>query len=194
MVTIVRMPTMGSKIDNETTWGLIFEEYDDEAYSESYEKLAKNTYDIDVFEDDYVKGSIHADEDGLMMTSILADDNFTVYVDGEAIEYKTVADTMIGVPLTAGDHVVEFKYESDVMKKGLIGSFVGVLLFGICCLIGKVHKPAVDVDDNPEEDGGFEKYQEFDEEMDMVEETEVTESGDLDDVNEKQDKAEENGM
>ncbi|MGN0495465.1 MAG: YfhO family protein [Lachnospiraceae bacterium] len=171
-VTIVRMPTMGSKIDNETTWGLVFEEFDDEAYSESYEKLAKNTYDIEVFEDDYVKGSIHADEDGLMMTSILADDNFIVYVDGEAVEYETVADTMIGVPLTAGDHVVEFKYESDVMKKGLIGSLVGVLLFGICCLIGKEHKPA----------------------MDMVEETEVTEMENSEDVNEKEDKAEEKGM
>lgn len=152
-VSIVRMPSINTALGSETSWGLVFGEFDEEAYNESYKKLSKNTYDISVFEDDYVKGTIHADEDGIMMTSILADDNFTVYVDGDKVSYETIGDTMIGVPLSKGDHTVEFKYKNDVLKKGLVGSGVGFLLFVLVCIIEKIvakHKKTED-DENTDE-------------------------------------------
>lgn len=173
-VSMVRIPVLNTSLNEETSWGIVFDEFDEEAYNESYEKLSKNTYDISVFEDDYVKGTIHADEDGIMMTSILADDNFTVYVDGDKVSYETIGDTMIGVPLSKGDHTVEFKYKNDALKKGLVGSGVGFLLFVLVCIIEKIvakHKKTEDDEDTDE-------YTESDEVMlenpENIQEDEVT--------------------
>ncbi len=173
-VSIVRMPTVHSSYGNQSSWGLVFGEFDEEAYNESYEKLSKNTYDISVFEDDYVKGTIHADEDGIMMTSILADDNFTVYVDGDKVSYETIGDTMIGVPLSKGDHTVEFKYKNDVLKKGLVGSGVGFLLFVLVCIIEKIVAKHKKTEDNENTDEYTESDEVMLENLENIQDDEVT--------------------
>lgn len=127
----------------ETIWSMQFAEFDEEAYAEAYEQLSKNVYDIETFEDDYVKGSIHADEDGIMMTSIQASEGFEVYVDGEKTEYETVADVMIGVPLSAGDHVVEFKYHTPRVLAADVVSVCSFGVFILLCILGRKKKASL---------------------------------------------------
>lgn len=135
-VSIVRMPMISEgSLDEETTWELVFEEFDEEAYNESYKKLSKNVYNIDTFKDDYIKGTIHAEDDGLMMTSIIADDIFYVMVDGEETEYKRIANTMIAVPLKEGVHEVEFVYDNSGIMNGWTTYLPGLAIFTLLCLL-----------------------------------------------------------
>lgn len=133
-ITIVALADEYIGKDVDLLWFLRFAKFDEEAYAKSYEKLSKNVYNIEVMESDYVKGFIHADEDGIMMTSIQAVDGFTVLVDGVEVPYETIGGAMIGVPLTAGDHIVEFKYRTPHLTFGIVISACAFSLFLLICL------------------------------------------------------------
>ena len=128
---------------NKTIWSMQFAEFDEEAYEKVYASLCENVYDIEIFEDGYVKGSIHVDEEEIMMTSIQASEGFEVYVDGEKIEYETVANTMIGVPLSAGEHVVEFKYQSPRVLAADVVSVCSFGVFLLLCLLDRRKKKSL---------------------------------------------------
>lgn len=117
------------------TWFLRFAKFNEEAYTQAYEKLSKNVYDIETMESDYVKGSITAEEDGIMMTSIQANVGFDVYVDGEKTQCETIGGAMIGVPLEKGKHTVEFKYVGVSPWYGKVISCCAIGLFIVLCLV-----------------------------------------------------------
>lgn len=110
-----------------------FAEFDHEVYNEAYKKLSKNLYEVTEMQGDTVKGTIRADEAGIMMTSIPAMNGFTVYVDGMETAYETIGGALIGVPLEAGEHQVEFHYETRYAKLAWLLSFAGVAIFGVIC-------------------------------------------------------------
>ena len=128
------------KKGTDVEWAMQFAEFDEDAYAKAYELLSKNVYDVETFEDDYVKGSIHVDEDGIMMTSIQASEGFEVFVDGEKTEYEIVGNTMIGVPLSAGEHEVEFKYHTPRVLAADVLSLCCLGVFILLCILGRREK------------------------------------------------------
>ena len=112
-----------------------FAKFDEEAYSKVYEMLSKNVYNIETMDSEYIKGTIKADEDGIMMTSIQANVGFDTYVDGKKTECKTIGGALIGVPIAKGEHVVEFKYVGVTPIYGKIISLCGVILYLILCVV-----------------------------------------------------------
>ncbi|MCR5702222.1 MAG: YfhO family protein [Lachnospiraceae bacterium] len=111
-----------------------FAAFDEDNYQKVYDKLSANVLDIETMKDDYVKGKITADKDGLMMTSIPAMDGFSVYADGKKTDYKKVG-AFIAVPLSAGEHEVEFKYMTPYFKQGAIISLAGILVYVLLCVV-----------------------------------------------------------
>lgn len=83
---------------------------------------------IDHYTDTTVTGRVNASSDGLLYTSIPYEEGWTVKVDGVETEPVIFADTMISISLTAGAHSVEFSYEPDGLKLGLMISLASVLL------------------------------------------------------------------
>lgn len=134
-ISVYSMHSMG--VGEEAALWFRFAKFNEENYAKAYEILSKNVYDIEDMDSDYVSGNVHADEDGIMMTSIPAMNGFTVYVDGKQTEFEKIGDAMIGVPLTAGDHKVEFKYMTPYFKQGLITSIIGVMIFILVCLFDR---------------------------------------------------------
>ncbi len=114
---------------------LEFAKFNEDAYAAAYEKLSSNVYQIETQEADYVKGSIEAEQSGIMMTSIQALDGFTVYVDGKETQCVKVADALLGVPLEKGKHTVEFKYRTPSPLYGKVISVGAFVLYVIFCLI-----------------------------------------------------------
>lgn len=116
---------------------LQFAEFNEENYAAAYEKLSRDVYELEVMDGHYVSGTIDVTEDGIMATSIQAVDGFEVFVDGVQVEYETIGNALIGVPLTKGTHKVEFKYHTPYAKLGWIISGCGFLLFVILCIVGR---------------------------------------------------------
>ena len=125
------------EIGNEIGISAQFAEFNQEVYQRVYEKLSHSVYRITEMKDDYICGMIKADEEGIMMTSIQAMDGFTVFVDGEKTDYKTIGGALIGVPLKKGEHIVEFRYQTPYAKLGWLVSVCGMLIFIIICLTGR---------------------------------------------------------
>lgn len=133
-ITVCMIPETGEKGEKEKIF-FRFAEYHEEAYAKAYEKLSKNVYQIEQMESDYVKGTIKADEAGIMMTSIQAVDGFTVLVDGKEVPYETIGYALIGVPLEAGEHTVEFKYRTPYidLARGITAGAIAIFI--VLCII-----------------------------------------------------------
>ena len=91
---------------------------DDQLFRQAYDVLAASALELKEFSTTYVEGTVDANRDGLLYTSIPQDGNWHVTVDGKEVEPVLVGDVMIGVPMTAGQHTVAFTYQNKAFDLG----------------------------------------------------------------------------
>ncbi len=103
--------------------------FDEEVFINLYNKLIKHPFNIEIFEDTYIKGNISLDEDGIMYTSIPYDEGWSVKVDGFKVDSMAFADALLAVPLSQGDHTIELSYSPRGLKLGLIISTISIIMF-----------------------------------------------------------------
>lgn len=108
-----------------------------DAFLQAYDILDENQLQVSEMEDGYVKGTITADENGLMFTSIPYDEGWTAYVDGEEYDISSVGNAFIALELEEGEHEIEFKYFPPGLKWGLIITAFSWLIF-VCFLGGNI--------------------------------------------------------
>lgn len=88
---------------------------------------------MDLTSGDEINGTIDVKQDGWFATTIPYDEGFQVYVDDKEVSISLVNQAFIGFPISSGKHSIRFVYQALWRNYGLIGSGVGVVLFG--CLI-----------------------------------------------------------
>ncbi len=103
--------------------------FNEEVFVELYEELSQQVFEIERFEDTFIKGKIEANEDGIMYTSIPYDKGWSVTVDGKEIETVAFKDALLAVPLTAGEHTIELSYLSQGLKEGIAISIIALICF-----------------------------------------------------------------
>ena len=104
---------------------------DDELFRRGYEILNASTLEITGFESTRILGTIEAERDGLLYTSIPSDGGWRVLVDGEEVEPVLVGDVMLCVPLSQGSHEIMFVYRNSAFDLGWKISAICLLLLGI---------------------------------------------------------------
>lgn len=132
----------------------------EELYRQGYDILSRSTLELTEFDTTYLRGNISCDRAGLLYTSIpqngnvvtavdeqgekystvTGQGNWKVYVDGQEAEITLVGDCMIGVYLTEGDHVVEFRYENGALKSGAKITLLCAGVFGLIVLADQLRK------------------------------------------------------
>lgn len=103
--------------------------FDNSLYEEVYNQLSQTVLTDVSYRDGYICGTINADRDGLLFTSIPYDDGWKAYVDGEEVEIELVFDSFIGLNIEKSTHKIEFKYTTVGLKYGIILSVVGWCIF-----------------------------------------------------------------
>ena len=91
---------------------------DEALFLEGYRVLAASQLQLTSFENTRIEGMIQCDRDGLLYTSIPQNGNWRVFVDGKEAEIKLVGDCMIAVELTAGSHMVTYRYHNAAFSLG----------------------------------------------------------------------------
>ena len=104
---------------------------DDELFRRGVEILSADTLELTEFDTTYLRGTIDCARDGLLYTSIPQDGGWTVLVDGQEAQPHLVGDVMVSVPLTAGTHTLEFRYENQAFSLGWKIAAICLLLLGI---------------------------------------------------------------
>jgi len=101
---------------------------DEEMFREAIDELKRQPLEIESFREDHLKGTVTAEEDGILFTTISWEPGWTILVDGVKTEPVKVAnDALIGIPMSKGSHTVEMKFFPKGLALGLIVSPFGIL-------------------------------------------------------------------
>ncbi len=102
--------------------------FNEDVFEEFYNKVSKNQWVLETFDTDSLKGTVTADEDGILFTSIPYDQGWHVKVDGQSVKADTVDGALLHIPLSAGMHTVEMYF----IPQGFV---LGAVISGLSCLI-----------------------------------------------------------
>ena len=114
---------------------------DQDLFEEVIQELKGKEMVTEKFEDGYVKGSYTAVEDCNMLLSIPYDDGWTASVNGKKVEIKPAANALMAIPLSAGENIIELKYEIPGVKAGIGLSILGLFMFLGICRMDRTKKP-----------------------------------------------------
>ncbi|MCM1226829.1 MAG: YfhO family protein [Clostridium sp.] len=123
--------TLQADVDSENSGnGYVYAyQIDKDVFEEGYKKLLAGGLDITDYSDTKIEGSIEAQEDCMMYTSIPYDGGWTVYVDGKKTEVTSLKDALMCVPLSAGKHDIKMTYCPPGFITGLIITISALALF-----------------------------------------------------------------
>ena len=111
---------------------------DKEILDAGYEVLKHGAINIEEFKDTYIKGTVRAGEEKMLYTSINFDEGWTVKVDGVNTPVVKIADALIGVNLSEGEHTIEFSYEPQGLKLGIIVSAITLILLLVIFIVTRL--------------------------------------------------------
>lgn len=103
-----------------------FYEFDEAAFIEDINKLKQNEWNITEYTERYLKGTINADKDQVMLLTIPTEPGWKVKVDGKKVETFTILNAFLGVPLSPGEHTVEASYTPPGFWIGVITLILGI--------------------------------------------------------------------
>lgn len=106
-------------------------------------KLSSKSLNVIEHRSNYIKGQISANNGEMLFTTIPYEKGWKVYLNGEEIEYEKALDTFILVPLVNGENILEFKYTSPGVIKGLVISIFGLIMLAVEIFISKFKKTKV---------------------------------------------------
>lgn len=102
-----------------------------------YDTLSARALQVTEFKDTYIKGTITAEEDMRLFTSILYEKGWTVKIDGEEVSVTAFKDALVSVSVPKGTHEIEFSYCPEGLKPGLLitciclGALIGIIVWTV---------------------------------------------------------------
>ena len=156
--------TAGSKItvssgDAVSSLQLYAYAFHQDVFDIAFNALNSQGLQISEFEDTYIKGTINANKDGLMYTSIIYDRGWKAYIDGKEVEISSINEALLAIPVPAGTHTIELKYCPENLVSGLVITIISIGLLTFLIIWDKKKKKAM-------EDDTAEKIEESDDNMD----------------------------
>lgn len=120
------------KLNDELSGDIDFYAYsaDKAEFEKGYEFLSNNAITTKEVTDTKIAGTITAEKDGVLYTSIPYDKGWKVTIDGEEVETYKIADAMLAVDITEGSHTVEFEF----MPVGLIPGAIITVISTVGCI------------------------------------------------------------
>ncbi len=86
------------------------------------------SWNIEKAKDTYIKGTITAGENQMLMTSISYEPGWTVKVDGKKTEYVGICWALIGVFLTPGEHTITMRFFPQGLALGIFLMICGIVV------------------------------------------------------------------
>ncbi len=115
----------------------------EEAFKTMYDILADEQFEITEFSDTDIKGNINAQNSGVLYFSIPYEKGWSVYVDGKKTDTVAVAEAMLGVNVSAGQHEIRLKYIPEGFTVGLAATGGAILMFILFAFIDSRKKKKI---------------------------------------------------
>jgi len=114
--------------DGTATGNLYVARLDEELFLATNASLQQSGLQITDWSDTRIEGTLTAQENGSVMTSIVYDENWMVLVDGQRVETFAVGNGFVGFDVTAGKHEITLMFVPTPF-------FIGLLISGVCLII-----------------------------------------------------------
>ncbi|MFJ8528880.1 YfhO family protein [Bacillus sp. NPDC094106] len=99
-----------------------------ENIQEKTKKLTENRLQNISYKNNYLKGEVNSNKDGLLYLSVPYSKGWTIKVDGKETEFTKANSTFIGVPIQKGAHVIEMNYVTPYFKLGMVISIISLII------------------------------------------------------------------
>ena len=118
-------------MSNSSTWkyqDINFAYFDEEAFDRQLASVDTSKVKVSTFED----GLVRFDINGLtgsetVITTIPAEDGWTLYIDGEPCDYNVYQQAFISFDCPSGSHTAELRFEAPGLKAGLMVTVLGIV-------------------------------------------------------------------
>lgn len=124
----VNVSLQAADIDASFTDGVQIGQLDLDAFEKSTENLPKVSYSAD---HTHLNGSVTAEEDGYLFLPVNADPGWTCEVNGKKAEISTLEETLMMIPVSAGENEIQLSFGPSGMKAGGVISMISLLLLMI---------------------------------------------------------------
>lgn len=112
--------------------------FDLDAWNEIYAKLSTQPWNLTNRSDTMLEGTVQAEENQILFTSIPYMKGWSAFVDGEKTDLVPLGDSgVIGVPVTPGEHVVRLSFAAPGLRTGAIVSLLSFAGYGIWLFVRK---------------------------------------------------------
>ncbi|MGN0703136.1 MAG: YfhO family protein, partial [Lentihominibacter sp.] len=109
---------------------------DQEAWDGAYDIMSENMMEVAEYSDTSIRGTVHADESGVLVTSIPYDNGWTLTVDGQKKQIgELTGGVFISVPLDEGNHEILLEFRPPGLMAGSVITLSCVLLLALFELI-----------------------------------------------------------
>ena len=106
----------------------LFYQLDQELFAQDAAKLQQQSFNVTTYNDTYIKGTVTAQDNQFLMTSIPYEGGWTIKVDGKRVDPVKVADTLIGIEMGPGEHTVVMSFFPQGLAVGIVLFILGVLV------------------------------------------------------------------
>ena len=105
--------------------------FDEDVFKEGIKKLKNHQLENVILNKNMLTGEIDLDEDSLLFLSVPYDKGWNVYIDGKKTDYKSIADTFMGIEVPKGKHKITMKFYPRGILLGIIISLLSIIGIGI---------------------------------------------------------------
>jgi len=105
------------------------------------ERLNESPFQIESFKSSRISGTVDAKEDGKLFFTIPYDPGWTITIDGEPVDIEEVDNSLMAVPITAGEHRVMLSFRPDGFGTGLLVTLVSLVIFILLTVVRSVVLP-----------------------------------------------------
>jgi len=103
--------------------------FDEELFKEGYDYIASNPFKTTSFIDTNIKGIIQAKENGLLFMSLPYNEGWRAKIDGKPVKITALENAFVTIPVSEGEHEVEFSYFTPGLKGGIIITLMSLAIF-----------------------------------------------------------------
>ncbi|MDE5885797.1 MAG: YfhO family protein [Oscillospiraceae bacterium] len=119
-------------VDNDNNATIVkapyFYYFNEDLFQEDINILKTQQMQVEKFSDDYIKGTVTAQENQILFTSIPYEEGWTVKLDGKKIDTSECLKAMIYIPVTAGTHTITMSYLPPYFTTGMTMVVIGIAI------------------------------------------------------------------
>ena len=119
---------VGDEAQNALWNSIVLSEND---FNSQVSELKANGIKLTYFDTDKIKGSITAEKDGVLLTTLPYDGGWEIFIDGEKVPTEKAAGYLTCADIEEGNHEIEMKYTVPGIKLGAILSLAGLISFAV---------------------------------------------------------------